>query len=223
MLNLEEETPFAKGGHRACYRHPNDSGKCIKVMTEDWRMADRRLRAHWIVRMCRPKWYFHENLAEYRILKSQEKRVGEVAWDYVPRAYEVISTDVGDGLVVDLIQDHDGGISMTLTEYLWKNGLTKECQAALDTMWEGVERFRIFVQGRPDNLVVQQKLDGTCQCIAIDGFGFPQLIPLTKWCKKEARRKIARRKMRQQEAIEKFLEKRKEGVKVSEKGFLLSR
>ena len=84
-------------------------------------------------------------------------------------------------------------------------------------------RYGIFVQGRPDNLVVEQRGDGSCRCVAIDGFGFPQLIPLSRWWKREARRKLNRRKEKQRRSIEEILNKRKDGEKVSEKRFLLSR
>ena len=223
MLSLKDEKPFAKGGHRACYRHPDDPSLCVKVMTEDWRTTARRMKAPWIVRKLRPKWYFHDNLYEFRFLRGEEARLREVSREFIPRAHAILETDVGEGLIVDLVQDEDGSISMTLSEYLWKNGLTNECEAALNTMWEGVEKYRIFVQGRPDNLVIKQRADGSCRCIAIDGFGFPQLIPLSKWWKKEARRKLNRRKESQRRSIEKILEKRKDGEKVSEKGFLFSR
>jgi len=223
MLSLKDEMPFAKGGHRACYRHPADSSRCVKVMTEDWRTTARRMKAPWIVQKLRPKWYFHDNLYEFRFLTGEEKRLGEVAWEFLPRAYEILETDVGEGLIVGLVQDEDGAISMTLTEYLWKNGMTDECKLALKKMWEGVERYGIFVQGRPDNLVVEQKGDGSCRCVAIDGFGFPQLIPLSKWWKKEARRKLNRRREKQGRSIKRLLDKRKEGGEISEKGFLFSR
>ena len=223
MLSLQGETPFAKGGHRACYRHPGDPTRCVKVMMDNWRTTARRMKAPWIVRKLRPKWYFHDNLYEFRFLRREEKRLREVAGEFIPRAYEILETDVGEGLIVDLIKDEDGSVSMTLSEYLWQNGMTDMCEAALEKMWEGLVRYGIFVQGRPDNLVVEQRGDGSCRCVAIDGFGFPQLIPLSRWWKREARRKLSRRKEKQRRSIEEILNKRKDGEKVSEKRFLLSR
>ena len=223
MLSLQGETPFAKGGHRACYRHPVDPTRCVKVMMDNWRTTARRMKAPWIVRKLRPKWYFHDNLYEFRFLRREEKRLREVAGEFIPRAYEILETDVGEGLIVDLIKDEDGSVSMTLSEYLWQNGMTDTCEAALEKMWEGLVRYGIFVQGRPDNLVVEQRGDGSCRCVAIDGFGFPQLIPLSRWWKREARRKLNRRKEKQRRSIEEILDKRKDGEKVSEKRFLLSR
>lgn len=223
MLSLQGETPFAKGGHRACYRHPGDPTRCVKVMMDNWRTTARRMKAPWIVRKLRPKWYFHDNLYEFRFLRREEQRLREVAGEFIPRAYEILETDVGEGLIVDLIKDEDGSVSMTLSEYLWQNGMTDTCEAALEKMWEGLVRYGIFVQGRPDNLVVEQRGDGSCRCVAIDGFGFPQLIPLSRWWKREARRKLSRRKEKQRRSIEEILNKRKDGEKVSEKRFLLSR
>jgi len=129
MLSLKREAPFAKGGHRACYRHPVDPTRCVKVMMDNWRTTARRMKAPWIVRKLRPKWYFHDNLYEFRFLRREEKRLREVAGEFIPRAYEILETDVGDG-----------SVSMTLSEYLWRNGMTDMCVltrggVAIDPRW----------------------------------------------------------------------------------------
>lgn len=223
MLILKDEKPFAKGGHRACYRHPSDPKKCVKIMTSDWRTTGRRAKASWLDRVCRPKWYFHDNLFEYRFLKGEEKRVGEAAWEFLPRAYEILETDVGESesLVVDLITDTDGEVSVTLVEYLWENGMTDECREALRAMWRGVEENRIFVQGRPDNLVVQKRSDGTCRCYAIDGFGFAQLIPLLRWSSGVAAKRFRKRKEKLRRSIDRILQQREDNSAAPDKGFLL--
>jgi hypothetical protein len=108
FLKLGNREPFARGSHRACFRHPESEDPCVKVMIEDWRVADRRLRAPWFVRTFRRKWYFHENLFEERYYRKLEQRIGEVARDFLPRCYGEVMTDQGEALVVDLIRDHDG-------------------------------------------------------------------------------------------------------------------
>ena len=190
-------------------------------MTEDWRDCDRRRRAKPLVRLLRTKSYFHENISEFRFSEKLRKRVGEVAWEYVPQARELVVTDVGEGLVVDLIRNHDGSIVITLAEYLARNGMTPECREAIDRMWAGLEEHRIFVQGRPDNLVVQEKEDGSCQCYAIDGFGLPYLIPLAQWFRPFTRKRFRRCISKHEKAVARILEQREKGEEVWTKGFRL--
>jgi len=120
-------------------------------------------------------------------------------------------------MITDLITDHNGSISITLAEYIWRHGLTENCQNAIEDFWKGLQKNRIFVQGRPDNVVVHQKADGTCQLYAIDGFGFPQLIPVAKWIP-SLRAKRFRKLMRKQEkSIQIVLKNRDSGEKFDPK------
>ena len=32
MINLSDATPFAEGGNRKCYVHPNNPDRCLKVI-----------------------------------------------------------------------------------------------------------------------------------------------------------------------------------------------
>jgi hypothetical protein len=221
MIELKDQQPFGKGRHRAVYFHPDRKDRCLKVMTEDWRDADRRKRANWFVRMCRPKWYFHENLRELRFSEDLRNRVGDAGWEYIPQAHGLVSTDLGDGLEVDLICDHDGELSLSLSEYLWKHGMTDEVELAIAQLWEGMERCRIFAHGRPDNVSVIQNADGTCRCVAIDGFGLPQLIPLAKWLGSARRKQFRKVKRKQARSIERILEERSTGELSNRKGFRL--
>jgi len=221
MLILGKSEPFARGSHRACYYHPVRKDCCVKVMSYDWRTSNRLARTHWLAKLYRPKWYFHENLKEYHFSQKLKKRIGDKGREYVPQVHEVLETDRGDGMIVDLITDHDGSLALTLSEYLWEFGLTESCQDALDRMWEGVEKYRIFVQGRPDNLVVRQNVDGSCHCYAIDGFGLAQLIPLAKWIPSITRKRFRQRKAKQQRSIQKLLEQRAAGEAGTRKGFRL--
>jgi hypothetical protein len=76
-------------------------------------------------------------------------------------------------------------------------------------MWQGVEEHRIFVQRRPDNIVVQKQKGGRCQCYAIDGFGFAQLIPMVRWSSKVAAKKFQKRRERQAGSIDRILKNEK--------------
>lgn len=219
-INLGDTAPFGRGTHRECYRHPESPELCIKVMTEDWKKCLRRTRAHWLVRLCRPKWYFHENLAEFRFYQQVERRVGEAAREFIPKSHEIVMTDHGEGLVVDFISDFDGQVSQTLVDYLWNYGLTAECEEALNYFWVGLEKLRIFTRGRPDNVVVQKQADGGIKIIAIDGFGLSQLIPIAAWSSKHAKARLKKWQDKQQQMISKALELRKSGRRLHQKGVI---
>jgi len=34
MIDLSNSMPFAKGGNRACYQHPNNKNICLKITHE---------------------------------------------------------------------------------------------------------------------------------------------------------------------------------------------
>jgi hypothetical protein len=221
MIELGEQQPFGQGRHRAVYYHPDRKDRCLKVMTEDWRNADRRQRAHWFVRLYRPKWYFHENLRELRFSEDLRRRVGEAGWQFIPQSHGLVETDLGEGLEVDLICDHDGKGSLALSEYLWENGMTDAVRKAIDELWEGMEKNRIFAHGRPDNVSVIQNADGSCRCVAIDGFGLPQVLPLAKWIAAKRRKQFRKVKVKQELAIGRILEERSSGELSNRKGFRL--
>ena len=221
MIGLRGEKPFGRGSHREVYRHPEKLDRCLKVMIEDWRECDRRKRAGFLSRTFRTKWYFHESYAELRFSNDLRKRLGEKAWGYVAQSHEMVETDLGEALEVDLVRDADGGISQSLKGYLVAYGMTAECEAAIEHFWEGGERYGIFVQGRPDNVSVRMREDGSCELVAIDGFGLPQLVPLARWSKSARRRFFKKRRRKQDGAIRSLLALREAGAEVDPKGLTL--
>jgi len=222
MIQLKEQKPFGRGSHREVYRHPQREDRCLKLMVEDWRVCHRRKRAPLVSRLFRSQRYFHESLAELHFSEKLGRRVDDLAWGYVTKSYGMVETDNGEALEVDLVRDFDGEISLSLKAYLLEFGLTPECEAAISHFWEGVGNYKIFLQGRPDNVAVKKGEDGSLTLIAIDGFGLPQLIPLAKWFGFARRRFLKKRKRRQAYHIGKILELKKSGEAVEGKGIILS-
>jgi len=149
MIKLSDTTPFAHGNHRKVYRHPDHANRCLKVMTEDWRQCDRRKRANVIARLERPRWHFHENESELHFSTGLGKRVGSAAWNFVARAHGIMETGLGPALEVDLITDHDDGISLTLKEHVWRHGLTPECKKALEEFWQRLDEHSCLWRPAP--------------------------------------------------------------------------
>lgn len=221
MIRLKDETPFAHGNHREVYRHPEKPLSCLKLMKEDWRECDRWKRANILSKIFRPRRYYHENEGELHFSTELAERVGSAAWDFVAQAHGQVETDLGTALEVDLVLDHDQKISLSLKEYVWRNGYTIECENALDDFWTLLNQNWVFVEARPDNLSVRQDLDGGCQIFAIDGYAYGQFIPLSKWFKKERIRVLQKRRRKQRAVIDEILKQRESGEISSPQGFQL--
>ena len=95
MIELNSE-PVGQGRERTCYIHPEDPGKLIKVSTGAVRKQSRR------------------EIECYRRLQRQ----GPVEYTHIPGFHGLVETNLGVGIVVDLICDDDGKISRSMREYL---------------------------------------------------------------------------------------------------------
>ena len=222
MIKLKDETAFACGNHRQVYRHPEKPDRCLKLMTEEWVDSKRSLRAIPFAKLFRPRWYYHENEGELHFSDVLRKRVGSVAWGFIAQAYEFVESDLGNVLETDLITDYNGEISISMKEYIWKNGFTDACKEANDLFWEQLDREWVFVHGRPDNVSVRQLKDGSCQIVAIDGYTYSQLIPLSKWFRREQKRVFRKRRMTQEKRINEILKLREKGEELTKQGMILN-
>lgn len=142
MHLLKRLEPFAKGGNRLCFIHPLDSSKCIKVRRPDFTLEDRRKKKGFPKNL-KPLSSFDDNLAEYRIMSDIDRRLGPSVYHYISRCYGFEDTDMGKGLVSELILDASHYVSHTLKQYIWDNGYTDECRRAVDEFCAGWEALRI--------------------------------------------------------------------------------
>ena len=94
MLQINTD-PVGKGKERACFVHPDDPQKAIKVAHGDASEQSRR---------------------ETRFYQKLQKRGGSD--QHIPRFYGLCETNLGQGIVVDMIRDQDGEISRPLNWYL---------------------------------------------------------------------------------------------------------
>lgn len=187
-------------------------------MIEDWRVSKRRKRASLLSRTFRPKRYFQENLGEMHFSEIERKRIGEKAGEFFAQSYGFVETDMGHALEADLIMDHDGKISLSLESYLLKYGMTPECDEAIERFWDGIVRYGVFLQGRPDNVMIRRLADGSCHILGVDGFGLPQLVPMARWFSYARQRFLRKRRMKQDGMIKKILEAREAGEDPGDKG-----
>ena len=90
-VDLEHAELIGKGSSRLCYVHPEDPGKCVKVIyTNNTRVAD-------------------EELSYYNRFSRRR-----ISWDMMSITYGYVRTTLGKGVVFSLSRDYDG-----LSPELW--------------------------------------------------------------------------------------------------------
>lgn len=208
-LILKSSTPFASGGNRLCFVHPENSAICIKVRRPDFTLSDAR-RLKGFPKNLRPLSWFDDNQEEHQVMQMIARRFGEPAFRLVSRCYGFVETDMGLGLASELIRCEDGRVARSLKQYLWDHGYTDDLRAAVthftDT-WSslGIPSRDLLVH----NLVVQCRIDGGIKrIVAIDGLGSPNLIP-DSWLPITTLRRRAKRKANNlHDRIQSFLKTR---------------
>lgn len=211
-LYLSDKAPFARGGNRLCFVHPEAPERCVKVRRPDFTLADLR-RSKRFPKNLRPLSAFDDNAEEDRVLRLFEKRFGDPVFSHVSRGFGFVETDFGRGLVSELIRDEDGRISRSLKQYIWENGYADDCRAAAEALcrcWEelGVPSRDLLVH----NIVVQRNKEGRVRrLVVIDGLGSSDFIPFALLPSFMKRAKARRKTANFHQRIEKTIEASKTG------------
>lgn len=176
MLVLTTEKPFAQGGNRLCFVHPDNQCLCIKVRRPDFSLRDRRRRKGFPKNL-RPLYCFDDNREEFRTMRCFDRRFGISHHHYLSRCFGFEDTDLGNGLVSELIRDDDGCISQTLKKYLWDFGASAQIQEVINDFISGW--LQLLIPSRDlllHNIVVQMVNNVPTRLVVIDGFGSPGLF-----------------------------------------------
>lgn len=190
-LRLGQSEPFGVGGRRLCFVHPLDPGKCVKVSRRDERRTVRNSRSPIPTRFRRE---YDNNAHELAVLTELFERIGPEAGFGLPRCYGLVETDLGSGLVLDLIRDEDGPISRSLRELISTGHPPATFRAAFEALGEFFVRHAIVTRAILDhNLAAQHRADGSWRLVMIDGFGDPAWFSLARLSRSIARMKIRRR------------------------------
>ena len=208
MLKLSDLQPFARGGNRLCYVHPEDPGLCVKVRRPDFTLRDRR-RQKGFPKNLRPLSSFDDNLEEERVMRELERHYGEVVFKHVSRCYGLVETDMGKGLVSELIRDGSGRISQTLKKYLWDCGLTSAVDQAIDNLIAFWAEARVPSRDLLlHNIVVQQDHAKIVRLVVIDGLGSSGFLPLWRMPGVVQDHKVRRKLVNFKQRIQDFLRQR---------------
>lgn len=165
--------PIGVGQERACYRHPHDAGKVVKIQRGD---SDKQTR---------------RELEFYRALQ----RRGMEDYSHLPRFHGVVETNLGRGFVVDLIADYDGSVSRSLWWHFERGYPLTEFAAYLDELVRYLldKRIVFSVDMGRYNVLFQRLSPERARLVVIDGLGNHSAVNWPDRIGYIARRKIRRR------------------------------
>lgn len=191
MLILADCEPFAVGGTRRCYVHPEDENLCVKVLRPDRTAAARLADARgW--RRLKGRRGFDDQRKELKAYQQLSRRPpGD--WTHVPRCHGAVATDQGIGVVTDLHRDWHGGFPANL-EQLLPSGMSDALGAAIDEFKAWLRRTLFLSRDLlPHNIIVVAVEENRYRLVIVDGIGNSELLPLSSWFDMCARQKIERK------------------------------
>lgn len=193
-LKLSNRAPFARGGNRLCFVHPERPDRCIKVRRPDFTLRDLR-RKKGFPKNLRPLSSFDDNLEEHHVMAMLDRRVGPDLYQHLSYCYGFEETDLGRGLTSDLIRDASGRISFSLKQYLWEFGATGSFEKALSELCAFWTQHAIPSRDLLLHNIVAQRdeNDEVRRLVVIDGLGSPGFWPY-QWLPASKRRGRAMRK-----------------------------
>ena len=191
MISLEEVKPFAEGGNRFCYVHPDNNHLCLKISKPDI-VEKIRSNVPWYKKL-RSDQSFDDNYREERAYQQRAvKKNPQKIWKHLAKWYEFVETSKGLASCTELITNNDK-VALNLEEYLFSKGRTSEINDALEEFEMFLKETKLLTKNIiPHNLAVKENDSGLTLKI-IDGLGCMSFIPLPEISDAFAKRYIKRR------------------------------
>ena len=191
MINIEEVKPFAEGGNRVCYIHPDNKSLCLKISKSEV-VKKMRSNAPWYKKL-RSERSFDDNYREERAYQQRAiKENPQKIWKHLAKWYEFVETSKGLASCTELITNNDK-VAFNLEEYLFNKGRTTEIDEALKEFEIFLKETKLLTKNIiPHNLAVKEEDYGLTLKI-IDGLGCMSFIPLPEISNAYANRYIKRR------------------------------
>ena len=191
MINLEGLRPFAEGGNRVCYIHPDNNYLCLKISKPEV-IAKMRSNAPWYKKL-RSEKSFDDNYREERAYHQRAiKENPQKIWKHLAKWYKFVETSKGWASCTELITNNDK-VALNLEEYLLNKGRTSEIDEALKEFEMFLKETKLLTKNIiPHNLAVKENDYGLTLKI-IDGLGCMSFIPLPEISNAFANRYIKRR------------------------------
>ena len=212
MIRLEGRTPIGQGSKRACYEHPDNPDRIIKVLLpgaapEILRRKNRSLR-----RRLLPASYMDEQRRELRAFRRLEARLGAEAWRHVSAFYGTVQTDKGLGLVTRFLRNADGTSAVDLAHYL-KNDYNSAIRESVSTLLQWIVQYHLVPRDlNTYNVMVAHDETQRPHAWLVDGFGTAGILPVTEWSRRHgqwmARRRVARFEERVEQKLLKMSEEK---------------
>ncbi len=150
LIILNKNLYIAKGEERECYIHPDDSSKLIKIQYKNIRNQN------------------NLDIFYYNYLKNNT-----ISYSNIPRYYQNIKTDKGDGVVFDAIKDYDGAYSKSFEDIIIKKTLSDKMEETLLSELESYlfENMIVFGDVVLSNILCQECKENKYKLIIVDGLG----------------------------------------------------
>ena len=191
MINLDNIKPFAKGGNRICFIHPQNPNRCLKVI-QTGLLEKIKKNKSWYKRF-RSLESFDDNLREQKAYNQRAlKKDDPDLWKHLAKWYGMTETNIGMASETELITNN-GEIAETLETYLFREGITKEIKLAIEEFQSWLEKHLILTKNLiPHNLVIGRQNEKIIIKI-IDGLGSQAFVPFPNYSSFFAKRYVKRR------------------------------
>ena len=191
MIDLDGLTPFAEGGNRKCFIHPDNPDRCLKVIHSGLLQKIRNNKP-WYKRF-RSLESFDDNLREEEAYKQRALRSNDPKiWKHLAKWHGKTETSLGIASETELIKN-DNQIAETLENYLFTHGLTEEIKKSIEEFHMWLRENLILTKNLiPHNLVLKEQ-DGKIIIKIIDGLGPQAFIPLHDYSTYFAKRYVEKR------------------------------
>ncbi len=177
LLQLSDQEPLAKGGHRNVYAYPGQPELLIKVTRP--RTRRNRSFSKRLVRRILPDTAYRNALKEIECeMKAALKSGEDIAQLPLARSFGVVQTDVGPGVVVERIQSEDGSLADHLLSMCEQQALTDDALADLNRFVEKLFEYQIVGRDIHEQNIVYGTRGQVRMFFLIDGYGERNLVPL---------------------------------------------
>ena len=191
-INLKNKKPFAVGGTRYCYVHPEQPDRCIKVL-RSYRTPEIRRALMKGGKRFLPLRNFDDQWKEQQAYESLLPTATADIWAHVPEYFGTVPTDIGLGIVTKLFRNHDGSYPETLEQQV-PNGIPDALKKAIEEFKTWLREHLFLTRGLlPHNIIVVEQTPSVNSLVIVDGIGNSEMIPISSWFTAFAKRKIERK------------------------------
>ena len=191
MIDLNGVTPFAEGGNRRCFVHPNNPNRCLKVIHSGLLQTIMKNKP-WYKKL-RSAESFDDNLRERDAYNQKALRNdNSETWKHLAKWYGMVETTIGAASEAELIKN-ENLVAETLESYLFANGFTDEIKLSIEQFHDWLRKNLILTKNLiPHNLVLK-RVNNDIIIKIVDGLGSQAFIPLPDYSNFFAKRYVERR------------------------------